>query len=73
MPTNHSLIYSFTKLKTMKIINAKEAREQWLKAAEQKLNKLMNSPTATEDDINYAKYVVALHINILQDMSGMSY
>jgi hypothetical protein len=57
----------------MKIINAKEAREQWLKAAEQKLNKLMNSPTATEDDINYAKYVVALHINILQDMSGMSY
>jgi hypothetical protein len=57
----------------MKNMNAKEAREQWLKAAQQKLNNLMNSPTATAEDINYAQYVVALHINVLQDMNGMSY
>ena len=57
----------------MNNMNAKEAREQWLKAAEQKLNDLMNSPTATAADINYAQYVVALHINVLHDMSGMSY
>lgn len=60
-------------MKSQNGMTAKEFREQCLKAAEQKLNNLINSPTATADDINYAKYVVALHINILHDMSGMSY
>ena len=77
LPINKSQkFYLLTKSNIMNIQNgmtAKEVREQWLKAAEQKLNNLKNSPTATEDDINYAKYVVALHINVLQDMNGMSY
>jgi hypothetical protein len=50
----------------------KETRLEWLAQAEQQLNELKNSKNATAEQINYAEYKVALHINVLHDMNGMS-
>ncbi len=52
--------------------NTKQTRLEWLELAEQELNELKNSKNATAEQINYAEYRVALHINVLHDINGMS-
>lgn len=60
-------------MKTMRTErDPKDVRLEWLALAEQKLNELKNSKNATAEQINYAEYEVALHINVLHDMNGMS-